>query len=203
MKKDASRQHGNLLKYIATIALFVCYMRANAVEVFFSPGPDCEDKIVGAIDNSKKEVVAAVYSLNNTRIVEALQKAFKRGISVRVLTDRVQASNRASGVLTLWETGLPIRVNSVYKIEHNKFGVFDKTLAVTGSFNWTNAARHVNSENCLVLNEENAISAFHKRFEDLWGLNTEAKSLPYLKKLAAKSSPQKTPRTIASEPTAK
>jgi phosphatidylserine/phosphatidylglycerophosphate/cardiolipin synthase-like enzyme len=72
--------------------------------------------------------------------------------------------------------------------------VFDKTVAVTGSFNWTNAARHVNSENCLVLKEENAISAFHKRFEELWIMNTEAKSVPYLKQLSAKrtiSSPAK------------
>jgi phosphatidylserine/phosphatidylglycerophosphate/cardiolipin synthase-like enzyme len=204
MKKDALRRGNYSWQHITTIAFLLCSIRAKAVDVFFSPGPDCEDHIVQAIDNSKKEVVAAVYSLNNARIVETLIKAFKRGVSVRVLTDRVQASNRASGVITLWESGLPIRVHSIHKIEHNKFGVFDKTVAVTGSFNWTNAARHVNSENCLVLKEENAISAFHKRFEELWIMNTEAKSVPYLKKLAAKRNPSvPTLRTITNKPSLK
>ncbi|MFM8269665.1 MAG: phospholipase D-like domain-containing protein, partial [Pseudomonadota bacterium] len=65
-------------------------------EVYFTPSKQCEDRIVSAIEASKTEVVAAVYSINNQRIVAALIEAKKRGVKVQVLTDRVQASQKNS-----------------------------------------------------------------------------------------------------------
>lgn len=199
MKLAAPSQTVRNMYVLLGIAVLSICVRTEAVEVFFSPGPDCENQIVQSINSAEKEIVAAVYSLNNVQIVDALKKAHKRKVSVRVLTDRVQASNKYSGVVELYESGLPIRVHSVNKIEHNKFGVFDGKKAVTGSFNWTNAASNVNSENCLVLNEENAIKAFHNRFEELWKVNAEDKSVQFLKTMISKRS-LKNSRSITSHP---
>lgn len=199
MKLAAPSQTVRNMYVLLGIAVLSICVRTEAVEVFFSPGPDCENQIVQSINSAEKEIVAAVYSVNNVQIVDALKKAHKRKVSVRVLTDRVQASNKYSGVVELYESGLPIRVHSVNKIEHNKFGVFDGKKAVTGSFNWTNAASNVNSENCLVLNEENAIKAFHNRFEELWKVNTEVKSDLFLRKLISKKLPERI-RSITNNP---
>ncbi|MCM2279850.1 MAG: phospholipase D-like domain-containing protein [Oligoflexia bacterium] len=167
---------------------------ARALEIYFTPGKDCEDRIVSAIHESKKEVRAAVYSINNARIVEALRAAHRRGVKVHVLTDRVQAAGPSSRTLELFEAGVPLRVNSRHKIMHNKFAVFDGKLSVTGSYNWTAPASEVNSENCVFLSENAAVSAFRKRFDELWTLNTEAKSRQSLARIREKRRDRKIAR---------
>ena len=111
----------------------------KSVEVYFSPSNACEENIVKMINGSRQEVDVAVYSLNNTDIVEALKEADRRGVKVRILTDRLQAAGRSSKVRDLYRAGVNIRVHSKHKIEHNKFAVFDGETAVTGSYNWTPA----------------------------------------------------------------
>ena len=170
-------------------ALWLVLMSLTAYaksEVYFSPSKDCENRIVQAINDSKKEVVAAVYSINNPNIVAALINAKKRGINVQILTDRVQASQKNSGVLFLNSAGIYVKVHSKFKIEHNKFGVYDNTLISTGSFNWTKPATDSNSENCLFTNEPDIAHKYRERFSRLWILNSETRSLSYLSKMKNK-----------------
>jgi phosphatidylserine/phosphatidylglycerophosphate/cardiolipin synthase-like enzyme len=157
-----------------------------APEVYFSPSSDCENRLTKAIQESQKEVQAAVYSINNRKIVEALKDAKKRGVKVRVLTDHIQATQRSSRVFDLLENGIDLRVHSKFKIEHNKFGVFDGKLVSTGSFNWTGPAARSNSENCIFLADPQVIKKYEERFEFLWEKNTADGSKARLTKIKAK-----------------
>ncbi|NBW98106.1 hypothetical protein EBR03_00900 [bacterium] len=173
--------------FIVYLNLMIGLKAFCQTEVYFTPSKDCEDRIVKAIESSKTEVVAAVYSINNQRIVAALVAAKKRGVNVQVLTDRVQASQKNSGVLVLRTAGIDLKVHSKFKIEHNKFGVYDNALISTGSFNWTNPATHYNSENCLFLNDTQVVKKYRSRFSELWKLNAQSRSLAYLEKLSKKN----------------
>lgn len=153
------------------------------VDVKFTPSSDCEDYIIKYIEASQKTIDIAVYSINNDKIVTALKKAYDRGIKLRILTDKLQTSNKSSKVFDLYQYGINIRVNSKHKIEHNKFAIYDKQVASTGSFNWTNPASTKNSENCLFLiQDENAIAQYYHRFEELWSMNSQQKSDNWFKK---------------------
>lgn len=153
------------------------------VDVRFTPSAECENAIIGYIDNAKNTIDVAVYSINNTNIVKALKRANERGVKLRILTDKLQASGKSSKVISLYQDGLNIRVNSVHKIEHDKFAIYDGKVASTGSFNWTNAATHVNAENCLFLiDESDAVSKYKERFEELWKINSEEKSDKWFQK---------------------
>lgn len=178
--------------------IFVLFFTSSlfATEVYFSPSTECENRIVKAIGDSKAEIIAAVYSINNKKIVDALVDAKKRGVNVRVLTDRVQASQRSSKVFEMLSGGLDVRVHSKYKIEHNKFGVYDGKLVSTGSFNWTGPASRSNSENCLFLEEAPVIAKFQQRFNELWERNTADGSKAHLAKLQVK-------RSLSSKPNKK
>jgi len=170
-----------------TLWLVLMSLTAYAkTEVYFSPSKDCENRIVQAINDSKKEVVAAVYSINNPNIVAALINAKKRGVKVQVLTDRVQASQKNSGVLILKTAGIDLKVHSKFKIEHNKFGVYDGALISTGSFNWTRPAADSNSENCIFTDEHEIAMKYRERFSYLWKVNSENRSLSFLQKINRK-----------------
>ena len=156
-------------------------------EVYFSPSSDCEDRIVKAIEASTNEIVASVYSINNKKIVDALKAAKVRGVKVRVLSDRVQASQRSSKILEMLDSGLDVRVHSKFKIEHNKFGVYDGKLVSTGSFNWTGPAARSNSENCIFVDEPAIIAKYSERFAFLWEKNTAEGSRAHLAKIQARN----------------
>lgn len=168
---------------IFTLAMAFLCSSLFGTEVYFSPSVDCENRIVRAIDESQSNIAVAVYSINNKKIVDALLAAKKRGVKLRVLTDNTQASQRSSRVLEMVANGVDLRVHSKFKIEHNKFGVYDGKLVSTGSFNWTGPAARSNSENCLFLDDKSVISKFHERFEFLWSKNSAEASKVRLAKL--------------------
>lgn len=136
-------------------------------EVYFTPGVECENRIVEKISEAQT-IDVAVYSITNKKIVEALLKAQKRGAKIRIITDRTMAGNKHSMDDVLVHSGVPLRKNKKYKIEHNKFAVFDGSNIVTGSYNWTDAATKSNSENCVFL--DSLAKEYIIRFEYLWNL---------------------------------
>jgi len=172
----------------ATFLVIVLFaIRGIGAEVYFSPSTECEDRIVKAIKDSKQEIIVAVYSFNNRKIAEALKEAKKRGVAIQILTDSTQASQRSSLALPLVQEGFNLRLHSKYKIEHNKFAVFDRSLVGTGSFNWTGPASRSNSENCIFLTEADVVAKYRDRFSYLWSKNSQEASIARLKKLVKKS----------------
>ncbi len=152
-------------------------------EVYFTPSTKCENGLVHRINEATDTIDVAVYSLNNKKLVEALKKANERGVKVRILTDRTQASNKYSKVRELHDYGMNIRVHSKNKIEHNKFAIFDGKQASTGSFNWTNPATEKNSENCVFFTDDaKVVAEYQKRFDYLWKVNTKKASEEWFNK---------------------
>ncbi|MBO5997871.1 MAG: phospholipase D family protein [Alphaproteobacteria bacterium] len=151
------------------ITFFPCLAFGKS-EAFFTPSLDCENRIIYLINRSRGTIDVAVYAINNDAIVKALKKAHKKGVKIRVLTDRIQAGQKNSKVAELEEAGIPVIRHKKHKIQHDKFAIFDSKKAVTGSYNWTNAASKKNSENCLFFTDR-SIEDYIQRFEYLWTLN--------------------------------
>lgn len=158
-------------------------VRLRATEVYFSPSADCENRIVKAIQESQKEILIAVYSFNNRKIAEALRGAKKRGLTIQILTDSTQASQKSSLAIPLLQEGFNVKLHSKFKIEHNKFAVFDSGLVSTGSFNWTGPAARSNSENCIFVSEADIIKKYRDRFGFLWETNSAEASSHRVHKL--------------------
>lgn len=179
------------------LCLFLFYEAVFAsTTVYFSPQGGCEQKVVDLISESKSQIDIAVYSINNSPIIHALVEAKARGVKIKILTDHTQAAVNANATLDLADRNFDLRLHSVGRIMHNKFGVFDQKKVITGSFNWTKPAEAVNEENCLVLDEAVIVSEYEHRFIDhLWSVNTESKSNRYLNKLRHRST-KVTARTV-------
>lgn len=174
-----------------TLCLFAFPVMAETA-AYFSPSLACENNIIKLLNNAKKRIDIVVYSINNWNIYTALQETQKRGIPIRILTDRTQAGGRGAKAPALHAEGFNIRVHSKNKIEHNKFMVVDGETLITGSYNWTNPASLKNSENCLLIwNDPKTISAYQKRFEYLWEINTAEKSEQWFQMKALKEKQEK------------
>lgn len=166
----AKTSSGNFANSVYNLNMFVIGVFLSTV--FFSPGPDCETAIINNINNSTKTIDAAVYSITNPNIVAALKNAHDRGIKIRILTDRTQAGNKKSLVWDMFEYGINVVIHRKYRIEHNKFAIYDGNRLSTGSYNWTTNASAHNSENCIFLDTNDpAIDAYQRRFDYLWEIN--------------------------------
>ncbi|MDW2974901.1 MAG: phospholipase D-like domain-containing protein [Alphaproteobacteria bacterium] len=137
------------------------------IESYFTPGTECEDRIIAELGRADK-IDVAVYSITNPKIANAIIAAHRRGGRVRIVTDRTMAGHKSSMIGELVAAGIPVRTNRQHKIEHNKFAVFDNMSMVTGSYNWTTAATKYNNENCIFLTYP--AQEYSKQFEYLWGM---------------------------------
>ena len=123
-------------------------LSANAaVEVFFSPGANTDQAIAAAILGAKKRVWIVGYYFTSAPIARALHEAFKRGVDVRVVLDRSQATAKYSSATYFHNQGVPLKINSRYPILHHKFLVIDADSVGFGSMNFTKAGAQKNAEN--------------------------------------------------------
>lgn len=137
------------------------------IRIYFTPGSDCENNIISEI-NKSKEIDIAVYSITNINIYNALLEAKNRNVKIRIITDRQQSKIKGALYNDLKSNGFNIVKSKIHRIEHNKFAIFDDKRIVSGSYNWTNSATKVNSENCIFFDEPN--SEYTDRFQYLWEL---------------------------------
>ena len=160
-----------LQKFIISLCLLVApYAQADVLagnttyRVCFTPGENCTDQIIDIIDKAKSEILVQGYSFTSSPIAQALTKAKNRGISVRVILDKSQKSERYTIITYLINQQIPVWIDFKPAIAHNKILIVDGHIVQTGSFNYTKAAEKRNAENVLII--DNVQLA--KQYRDNW-----------------------------------
>jgi len=137
-------------------------------EVFFSPGTECLDAIMGFIERAAHRLDVCVFTISDDRIAEALLAAHRRGTAIRLLTDNDKLHDQGSDVKPLQAAGLQVRIDTTPNHMHHKFAVADGRLALTGSYNWTRSAALANLENLLITDDTTVVQRYSQEFERLW-----------------------------------
>ena len=142
----------------------------TASEVYFSPHGGVRQRLVRAIQDSRKTIDIAMYNFTAAELAEALYDAKARGVHIQVVVDHEMAETGGSGVPGLRLNGITIRSLGVpqQSLMHNKFAIFDNRLVITGSYNWTYSAEHSNYENLVVLDDPLLVGKFQQEFRRLW-----------------------------------
>ncbi len=93
------------------------------------------------------------YGFTEPQIAQALLDAYERGVKVRLVTDKTAPKERGGKAEILALAGIPVWVDYVPRIAHNKVMVIDSEVTLTGSLNWTVSADRHNAENLLVVRD--------------------------------------------------
>ena len=128
-------------------------------QVFFSPGGGCTNAIVKEIGQARQEILVQAYSFTSVPIARALTDAFRRGITVEVILDKSQRTEKYSSAAFLKNYGIPTYIDAQHPIAHNKILVIDRETVVTGSFNFTRQAES-NAENIIILKDTNLAALY-------------------------------------------
>src|ERR1035437_1991992 len=124
-----------------------------SVEVYFSPKGGATEACVAAIASAKTTINVQAYSFTSEPIAAALVAAKKRGMTVAVILDDSQRTEKYSEADFVAHAGIPTFIDAKHAIAHNKIIIIDGTVVVTGSFNFTKAAESSNAENLLVIHD--------------------------------------------------
>lgn len=156
----------------------------------FNPGDLFEDSIAAAIDASQISVDAATFVLTSRKMLDALDRAVKRGVKVRVVADKSQSLNEYIQPVLGWlqRRGAQIRILSGPNGEesdfpmaekmHNKYFIFDGKLVETGSGNPSKNAGISNFENANFLDDATDVAAFATTFQHMFDIAETAPSYP-------------------------
>ncbi len=142
-------------------------------QVCFVPaGPTCEDLVVAQIAAAQHTILVQAYSFTSRPIADALEQAQRRGVDVRVLVDKSQERERYTDVPDISSAGIPVEVDAIPAIAHNKVMIFDGARVFTGSFNFTYSAQHRNAENGIVIADPTLARLYTQNWQSRLSVST-------------------------------
>ncbi len=137
---------------------------ANPAAEQMSGGLD--EQLVKAIDAAKLSVDAAIYSLTLRSVRQALVRAHRRGVDVRV----VMESDNMDGYdpEALKEAGIPVLGDRREGLMHNKFLILDRTEVWTGSMNMTQAGTYEDRNNLIRIRSADIAADYEAEFNEMF-----------------------------------
>jgi cardiolipin hydrolase len=156
------------LEAMNKVLLSVKKIESQQEKVFFSPGETCLSAILEHILATTKKIRICLFTISDNRISEALISKHNQGIDVRIISDNDKRFDKGSDIDALAAAGIPIRLDETDNHMHHKFALFDDSITLTGSYNWTRSAEKYNHENILITDSKSVLSAFERQFDKLW-----------------------------------
>jgi phosphatidylserine/phosphatidylglycerophosphate/cardiolipin synthase-like enzyme len=112
----------------------------SSIEVFFNDPGNKKDRtlqemIIGEINNATDRIYVATYNFTDTKSAEALIKAARQGVEVRLVIHSENSDNDL--IRNLDKNGIHIRKSNSDGLMHAKYLVIDNDLTISGSANMT------------------------------------------------------------------
>jgi phosphatidylserine/phosphatidylglycerophosphate/cardiolipin synthase-like enzyme len=142
--------------------------QAVRAESHFSPQDDCPRRIQQLLSRAKISVEICVFTITDDRLSSAILDAHRRKVKVQIISDDDKSGDRGSDIDRLSAAGIDVRIDRSESHMHHKFAIFDRSLLLTGSYNWTRSAANRNEENFIITGDRRFLDPFAKMFEDLW-----------------------------------
>lgn len=138
-------------------------------EAIFFPSQESVQRLITYMDGSKTDMAICVFTITNNELRDAVVRAHRRGVKVRVISDDECMKQEGSDVQYFSNAGLEVMIDTDPAAHmHNKFLVIDHSVLITGSFNWTVSAVNANQENLAIINDLDLANSYYVHFDKLW-----------------------------------
>ena len=129
-----------------------------------------EGKIIYKISQAQTTIDMCAYNINRDVIVQALNDAVNRGVTVRYIKANATANLALQNVIPLF----PVLGGNGSALMHNKFIVIDRDDAdeaevIMGSMNFTQQNIADDFNNVLFIQDQSLARAYTLEFEEMWG----------------------------------
>jgi phosphatidylserine/phosphatidylglycerophosphate/cardiolipin synthase-like enzyme len=142
----------------------------KSLEVFYAPEDHPAERIVALYAGARKFIYLASYGLTYPPIIKSLVSAKKRGVDVRVITDRERSQDPKQRVAleTLSLAGISIKINRHDGLMHLKQAIVDDRVNTSGSMNQTASAAFYNDERLDIIHDAASTGQAKQKFLKMW-----------------------------------
>jgi len=143
------------MKLLIILFLSINLYAQDTLYFFPQDAKKAKQKIEKLINNSKYSIDIAMYNFEDKKLAKLLDKAQKRGVSVKIFYDKKDVDFKNIDAKTL------------KKKLHTKIAIFDKKIVVFGSPNWTKKSFRDNYEVLYITDAKKLLTEFNKFFSTL------------------------------------
>ncbi len=131
--------------------------------------PPIERELIADIDAAKQSVEVVAFEYNLPALADALLRAKKRGLTVRLALDREQLEDPedAEWAGRMEDANIPISWQDTTAFLHSKFAIIDRAVVWTGSWNMTINGTYRNNNNILRITIPDIIENYVAEFEQM------------------------------------
>lgn len=137
--------------------------------------------IIDNIRASKSEIKIAVAWFTQKQLYDAVLDALERDVKVSLIMmkDFINCGVYGLPLQNFVDKGGNLHfVNNRGWTMHNKFCLFDNSMVISGSYNWTYSAETRNAENVIATDDDNVCSRFDNYFNRLWEESIAEETIP-------------------------
>lgn len=161
---------GTAIWLTAALALPAHSNAAPSVEIYYAPEDLPGERLAVLYGNARRYIYVAIFGITYPPIVKALVGAHKRGVDVRVISDRERLNDpkQRTALETLRLAGIPIKVNRHENLMHLKQVVMDDEINTSGSMNQTGSGNRYNDERLDVFTDPVTSAKARDKFLSMW-----------------------------------
>lgn len=97
----------------------------------------------------------------------------KQGAEVSIILDKSNKKDPQKLLRILKQNNIPIQIDPLPGIAHNKIMIVDDESIITGSYNFSVAAYKRNAENVLILKDINLAQQYKKNWQNRWSISSK------------------------------
>jgi phosphatidylserine/phosphatidylglycerophosphate/cardiolipin synthase-like enzyme len=137
---------------------------------FTQEGNKPEIQLINLYKNSKSTLDIAIYGLTQPGIVKEIGDAYKRGVVVRLVSDKVEShgATQKHAINDLLAIGIPVKINHHSGLMHIKMSIIDKKITTLGSYNYTTNASTENDEILYITDDAHIMARCLTEFNRIW-----------------------------------
>jgi len=122
------------------------------LEIYFSPDDGVAARLVTLIQSAQESINFMAYSFTSNDIGGAVLERAAAGVTVAGVMDEGQVnSGQGSEYDPFRQAGLDVRLDGNPGLMHHKVIIIDRSIVITGSYNFSASAEEVNDENLIVI----------------------------------------------------
>jgi len=143
---------------------------AASVDIYYAPEDLPGEKLASLYGKARRYIYVAIYGITYPPIVKALVAARKRGVDVRIITDRERLNDpkQVAALETLRLAGVPVKINRHENLMHLKQVVMDDEINTSGSMNQTGSGNRYNDERLDVFTDPATSAKARDKFLSMW-----------------------------------
>jgi phosphatidylserine/phosphatidylglycerophosphate/cardiolipin synthase-like enzyme len=170
-------------RIVVAIAIALIAGEASArIEVHYAPTENLEAIDVDLIDTAETSIDMAAYVLSDQAVIDALNDAAERGVTIRIYLDKGQFSRhgpREGGEIEalLSYPNVFARVKGKGVLMHLKAYLVDGAILRTGSGNFSHSGLHAQDNDLVLVDDPAAIAAFERNFDVIFARATNPQAM--------------------------